>query len=306
MWKTDHPNLEDSAIQSPNDKVPPASNISSEGAMSSEGATSSEAKSSPEGETSDFGRGMDGCSCHLNDKPRPKYSFTLGDKQIPIAVRNELRISKKKRHQWKMDFHHRKGDAMLRAQSFNAIITNSVQESSDDLPSIDDIMKCPLSKFIHFDDNDCGYCGTRRKLVVNWIHPLFLKTKSAASKEDNPSWKDTMNGDFKVEFWEAALAEIKTLDDMDSWNVIDRTNDMNVLASIWAFKIKRFPDGLIKKFKARFCARGDHQLEGIDFFETYAFVVQWTTVCLLLILEVLLKLNSKQGNVTAAFLRGEL
>ena len=119
---------------------------------------------------------------------------------------------------------------------------------------------------------------------MNWIHPLFLKAKSAVSKEDNPSWKQAMNGDFKVDFWEAASAEIKTLEDMDSWDVVDRTDDMNVLASIWAFKIKRSPDGLIKKFKARFCARGDQQLEGIDFFETYAPVVQWTTVWLLLIL----------------------
>ena len=93
---------------------------------------------------------------------------------------------------------------------------------------------------------------------------------------------------------------------MDSWEVVDRTEEMNVLQSIWAFKIKRFPDGLIKKFKARFCARGDQQLEGIDYFETYAPVVQWTTVRLLLILEVLLKLKSKQGDVTAAFLHSEL
>ncbi len=31
-------------------------------------------------------------------------------------------------------------------------------------------------------------------------------------------------------------------------------------------------------FKARFCAKGDEQLKGIDFFETYALVVQWTTM----------------------------
>ena len=58
--------------------------------------------------------------------------------------------------------------------------------------------------------------------------------------------------------------------------------------------------------KARFCARGDQQLEGVDFFETYAPVVQWTTVRLMLILEILLKLKSKQGDVTAAFLHAEL
>ena len=58
------------------------------------------------------------------------------------------------------------------------------------------------------------------------------------------------------DFWEAAKTEIRTLEEMDSWRVVDRTPDMNVIGGTWAFKIKRFPDGLIKKFKARFCARG--------------------------------------------------
>jgi hypothetical protein len=48
------------------------------------------------------------------------------------------------------------------------------------------------------------------------------------------------------------------------------------------------------------------QLEGIDVFETYAPVVQWTTVRLMLIIEVLLGLKSKQGDVTAAFLYSDL
>ena len=100
-------------------------------------------------------------------------------------------------------------------------------------------MKCPLSKFIHFAAMDCGYKGTRRNLVVNWIHPLFLKAKSEASKEDNPNWWQAMNGPFKVEFWEAAMREVKTLEDMDAWEVVDRTEDMNVLAGTWAFKIKQ-------------------------------------------------------------------
>jgi hypothetical protein len=65
---------------------------------------------------------------------------------------------------------------------------------------------------------------------------------------------------------------------------------MNVISSIWAFKLKRFPACMVKKFKAHFCAHGDQQLEGIDFFETYAPVVQWTTLRLTLILEILLNL----------------
>jgi len=179
-------------------------------------------------------------------------------------------------------------------------------QSEIEVPTVEALMACPLSKFIHFAANDCGYTGSRYDLIANWVHPLFLKAKSEASKEDNPSWKQAMSGPFKEEYWKAAVKEIETLESMDVWEVVDRTDDMNVIDSIWAFKLKRFPDGMVKKFKARFCARGDQQLEGIDFFETYAPVVQWTTVRLMLILEILLQLKSKQGDVAAAFVHGKL
>ena len=44
----------------------------------------------------------------------------------------------------------------------------------------------------------------------------------------------------------------------------------------------------------------------MDFFDVYAPVVQWMTVHLMLILEVLLDLKSKQGNVLAAFLHVDI
>ena len=53
-------------------------------------------------------------------------------------------------------------------------------------------MASPLSKFIHFAANDCGYSGTRMELIANWVHPLFLKAKSEANKEDNPNWRQAM------------------------------------------------------------------------------------------------------------------
>jgi hypothetical protein len=80
----------------------------------------------------------------------------------------------------------------------------------------------------------------------------------------------------------------------------------NIIWSTWAIKCKRFPNGLIKTFKACVCTRGDIQLEGVDFFETYVPVVQWTTIWLMFFLEVLLGLKSKQGDVTSAFLHANL
>ena len=81
---------------------------------------------------------------------------------------------------------------------------------------------------------------------------------------------------------------------------------MNVIWSTWDFKLKLYTDVLINNLKASLCDRGDMHLKGIDLFETYAPVVQWKNVLLMLILEVLMGLKSKQGDVTAAFLHANL
>ena len=100
--------------------------------------------------------------------------------------------------------------------------------------------------------------------------------------------------------------EIFTLESIDAWDVVEQEDHMNIINSTWAFNCKHYPDGLIKKFKARFGAQGDQQLHGIDFFETYAPIVQWTTIRLMFVLEVLLGLKSLQGNITCAFLHADL
>ena len=114
-----------------------------------------------------------------------------------------------------------------------------------------------------------------------------------------------MDSDNAHEWFKAAQIEVETLEEMDCWDVVDREPWMKgkIIGGTWALKLKRYPDGLIKKFKARFCARGDQQK---DDFETYAPVVQWTTIRLMLILEVLLGLKSKQGDVTAAFVHAPI
>jgi hypothetical protein len=94
--------------------------------------------------------------------------------------------------------------------------------------------------------------------------------------------------------------------DFDCWDYVKRTPDINVLPGTWAFKLKRYPDGHVKKFKARFCTRGDRQKEGIDYFETWAPVVQWSTVRIVMILAIKLKLISIQCDITSAFVHGRV
>jgi hypothetical protein len=178
------------------------------------------------------------------------------------------------------------------------------------IPTAADLLASPLAKYISLAANDCGYSGPAKELIVSYVHPLFLKAHSAASKADYPSWHEATRGKFADEYWEAMKLEIATLENIDAWSVVNHydSNEAphHVIPSTWAFKCKHYPDGQIKKFKAHFYARGDKQLKGIDFFETYAPIVKWTTVRLIFILEILLGLKSKQqGNLLCVFLHGE-
>eukprot|EP00957_Ditylum_brightwellii_P119004 9076415-Ditylum_brightwellii.AAC.1 len=69
-----------------------------------------------------------------------------------------------------------------------------------------------------------------------------------------------------------------TLDGMESWIIVRCTDDMNILGSTWAFKVKRFPNGTINKLKAWLCAQSDRQIDRVDVFDTYAPVVSFSTV----------------------------
>jgi hypothetical protein len=90
--------------------------------------------------------------------------------------------------------------------------------------------------------------------------------------------------------------------EMDSWEVILRKGWMNILPSTLVFLCKRFPDGTVRKLKASSCICGDKQEEGVDYFNTFAPVVSWQTVRLMLVLTVILGLSTKQLDYTAAFL----
>ena len=59
--------------------------------------------------------------------------------------------------------------------------------TTDGITTVDDLMDSPLAQYITLAASDCGYGGTAEELIVSYVHPLFLKAHSAASKLDNPS-----------------------------------------------------------------------------------------------------------------------
>ena len=67
-----------------------------------------------------------------------------------------------------------------------------------------------------------------------------------------------------------------------------------------------FPDGSLRKCKARFFVRGDLQVERVDFFETYAPVAQWSTVLALLVMSIVLNLATQQIDFSNAFCQADI
>ena len=48
-------------------------------------------------------------------------------------------------------------------------------------PIVAGLMDSTVANYITLSSNDYGYGGTAEDLIVNYIHPLFLKANSAAS-----------------------------------------------------------------------------------------------------------------------------
>jgi hypothetical protein len=77
--------------------------------------------------------------------------------------------------------------------------------------------------------------------ILSFTHPMFLTFQADA--HDTPNWHQAMNGPNAEGYPNAMDVEIGTLSGKESWIIVQRTKDMNVLKSTWAFKCKWFPDG---------------------------------------------------------------
>eukprot|EP00804_Cyclotella_cryptica_P001528 CCRYP_003749-RA/>CCRYP_003749-RA protein AED:0.13 eAED:-0.00 QI:0/0/0/1/0/0.33/3/0/1355 len=99
--------------------------------------------------------------------------------------------------------------------------------------------------------------------TITDVQPHLLTASPADDTSDSPTYSQAIHSPHAEKWWEAMETELTTLEsDLQAWELVPREPWMHVLPSTWAFRLKRFPNGLAKKFKARFCIRGDMQIEG--------------------------------------------
>lgn len=107
--------------------------------------------------------------------------------------------------------------------------------------------------------------------------------------------------------WAGAIQnEFKAHEENNTWKLVKRTPEMRLIDSKWVFRVKKDADGKSYRFKARLCARGFRQQEGIDFKETFSPVVRYDSLRILLAIIAAKNLEVMQFDVQTAFLYGEL
>ena len=133
-----------------------------------------------------------------------------------------------------------------------------------------------------------------------------MKAAKKGKNPDLPSYREAMEGPHRKEFEKAMQKEIADLEKHGAWQGTLRSAiplGSEVVPLMWAFRIKRLPNGDFDKFKARLVVRGDLQS---DERETFALVVKWSTIGAALVFTLKMGLKTRQIDFDNAFVQAEL
>ncbi|CAI7763858.1 unnamed protein product [Closterium sp. NIES-54] len=94
--------------------------------------------------------------------------------------------------------------------------------------------------------------------------------KEALESSDAEEWKKAME------------SELKSIEENDTWELVELLDGRKAITSEWLFKIKSDANGNIERYKSRLVAKGYQQKEKVDYEELFAPVVKPTTLRTLL------------------------
>ena len=104
-------------------------------------------------------------------------------------------------------------------------------------------------------------------------------SKIASNKIPVPrSVTEALSGPYAEEWSQAIQSELASHAENETWTLVDKPQNCNVIGSMWVFKvIYDQSTGSIDRFKARLVARGDSQQRGINYDVTYAPVARFAS-----------------------------
>ena len=118
--------------------------------------------------------------------------------------------------------------------------------------------------------------------------------REACESKDSEEWMDAMKD------------ELKSIEDNETWELVDLPNNRKAIGSKWVYKTKLDENGNVSRFKARLVAQGFTQKFGIDYDEVFAPVAKSTTFRMMLSVSGTKGYIVKQYDIKTAFLNGKL
>lgn len=131
--------------------------------------------------------------------------------------------------------------------------------------------------------------------------------KNNKEKHSEPlTFAEAMNTGAKDKWKIATDDEIKSMQENNVWDYVYLPVGANVVKCKWIFKLKYNKNGEVERYKARLCAKGFSQIEGIDYNETFAPVMKYKSLRIILALATEFDYEIKQMDVKTAFLNAKL
>ena len=89
-----------------------------------------------------------------------------------------------------------------------------------------------------------------------------------------------------------------------TWTLAPQEPYMNVVGSKWVFKAKLKADGTLNRLKVKLVAKGYHQVDGIDYAETFSPIIKPSIIRLVLSITLVRQWYIRQLDVKNTFFHG--
>jgi len=124
-----------------------------------------------------------------------------------------------------------------------------------------------------------------------------LEPHNLAEAKRRPDWP----------LWEQAIhEELATLHAAGTWTLEHAPPGANVIRSKWVFKAKKDASGKVIRYKVRLVAQGFSQVEGVNYFDTYAPITRLASSRVVIAMANHLGLELHQVDIKGAYLNGKL
>ena len=148
------------------------------------------------------------------------------------------------------------------------------------------------------------YPDQQRRVPVQYGIDEFV---DAAIAEPEIEVQEIINDALRNKEWnEAADSEYDLLMSSSTWELVDIPTGRKPIDYKWIFKVKKGSDGSVQRYKARLVAKGFAQKYGVDYDETFAPVVRYSSIRTLLAFAIQNDMLIHQMDAVTAFLNGTL